>query len=56
MRYRRPQFVNSVNDQLPWTNDFSNILAQLTIIFAMSNHEFDMTVEQDFVEAILNYL
>lgn len=55
--YRRPQFVSTVNDELPWTNEaFSNILAQLTIVFAMSNHEFDMTVEQDFVEAIINYL
>lgn len=55
--YRRPQFVSTVDDELPWTNEaFPNILAQLTIVFAMSNHEFDMTVEQDFVEAIINYL
>lgn len=55
--YRKPQFVSKTTDELPFKNEaFSNILAQLTVISAMSNHEFNMDVEQDLVEAIVGLL
>lgn len=55
--YRKPQFVSAVTDELPIKNEaFNNILTQLTVIAAMSNHEFNMDVEQDFVEAIIGLL
>lgn len=55
--FRKPQFVTSLNDELPIKNEvFNNIIAQLIIIFAMSNHGFNMDVEQDFVGAIIKLL
>lgn len=54
--YKKPKFVMQIQ-----TNSFSNeafgdIIAQLVIILAMSNHGFNMDVEQDMVEAIVGLL
>lgn len=55
--YKKPQMVSSTSDQMPFKNEaFSNIAAQLVVILAMSNHGFNMDVEQDMVEAIVGLL
>ena len=55
--YKRPKFVSAVTDQVPFDNEaFGNIIAQLVIVLAMSNHGFNMDVEQDMVEAIVGLL
>ena len=55
--YKKPKFVTSDQDQIPFSNDaFGNIIAQFVIILAMSNHGFNMDVEQDMVEAIVGLI
>lgn len=55
--YKKPKFVYTDADQLPFKNDaFNNIISQLVIVLAMSNHGFNMDVEQDMVEAIVGLL
>lgn len=55
--YTKPKFVSKTTDTMPFKNEgFSNIAAQLVIILAMSNHGFNMDVEQDMVEAIVGLL
>lgn len=55
--YKKPKFVNADTDQIPFSNEaFGDIIAQLVIILAMSNHGFNMDVEQDMVEAIVGLL
>ena len=55
--YKKPKFVNVDTDQIPFSNEaFGDIIAQLVIILAMSNHGFNMDVEQDMVEAIVGLL
>ena len=55
--YKRPPQLNAVTDSLPFTNNaFNNLIGQLVIILAMSNHGFNMDVEQDMVEAIVGLL
>lgn len=52
--YRTPQLIRTLDDELPFKNDgLNNIISQMVIILAMSNHEFNMDVEQDTVEAIV---
>lgn len=55
--YKRPPQLAAVTDSLPFTNNaFNNLIGQLVIILAMSNHGFNMDVEQDMVEAIVGLL
>lgn len=55
--YKRPPQLTAVTDSLPFTNNaFNNLIGQLVIILAMSNHGFNMDVEQDMVEAIVGLL
>ena len=55
--YKRPQYVSSVDDQIPFKNEqFANIINQFVVVLAMSNHGFDMQTEEDFVEAIVKIL
>lgn len=55
--YKRPPQLTDVTDSLPFTNNaFNNLIGQLVIILAMSNHGFNMDVEQDMVEAIVGLL
>lgn len=55
--YKRPKFVSSVSDQMPFDNEaFCDIVIQMVVILAMANHGFNMDVEQDVVEAIVGLL
>jgi hypothetical protein len=55
--YKRPPQMREVTDTLPFTNNaFNNLIGQLVIILAMSNHGFNMDVEQDMLEAIVGLL
>lgn len=55
--YKRPKFVSSVSDQMPFDNEaFCDIVIQMVVILAMANHGFNMDVEQDVVEAIVALL
>ena len=55
--YKEIQFMKTENDILPLNNDgLLNIVTQILIILAMSNHGFDMQMESDFVQAITNLL
>lgn len=55
--YKRPPQLTAATDSLPFTNNaFNNLIGQLVIILAMSNHGFNMDVEQDMVEAIVGLL
>lgn len=55
--YKEMRFVKTENDELPLTNDgLLDIVTQILIIMAMSNHGFDMQMESDFVQAITNLL
>ena len=52
--YRTPQLIHSLDEEMPFKNNgLNNIISQMVIILAMSNHEFNMDVEQDTVEAIV---
>lgn len=49
--------MREVTDTLPFTNNaFNNLIGQLVIILAMSNHGFNMDVEQDMLEAVVGLL
>lgn len=55
--YKRPPQMREVTDTLPFTNNaFNNLIGQLVIILAMSNHGFNMDVEQDMLEAVVGLL
>lgn len=55
--YKRPPQMRDVTDTLPFTNNaFNNLIGQLVIILAMSNHGFNMDVEQDMLEAVVGLL
>lgn len=55
--YKRPPQLSQKTDSLPFTNNaFNNLIGQLVIILAMSNHGFNMDVEQDMLEAIVGLL
>jgi hypothetical protein len=55
--YKKPPILTKDTDELPLKNEaFNNIIAQLVIILAMSNHGFNMDVEQDMVEAIVGLI
>lgn len=55
--YKRPPQMREITDTLPFTNNaFNNLIGQLVIILAMSNHGFNMDVEQDMLEAVVGLL
>jgi hypothetical protein len=55
--YKLPTFPSATTDSCPFANEaLNNIVAQLAIVLAMSNHGFDMQTETDFAQAICSLL
>jgi len=55
--YKKPPMMVSETDTLPLTNEgLLDLVTQIMIVLAMSNHGFDMQTESDFAQAITNLL
>lgn len=55
--YKKPPMMVSETDTLPLTNEgLLDLVTQIMIVLAMSNHGFDMQTESDFAQAIANLL
>lgn len=55
--FKMPKLIKTLDDEMPFKNTgLNNIVSQMVIILAMSNHEFNMDVEQDTVEAIISLM
>lgn len=55
--YKKPPTIDTEDDEVPLTNwGLLDLIVQITIVLAMSNHGFDMQTESDFAQAIANLL
>lgn len=55
--YKMAPILNSENDEMPLKNEgLLDLIVQILIVLAMSNHGFDMQMESDFAQAIANLI
>lgn len=55
--YKKQKQMTVETDTLPLTNEaLLDLVTQIMIVLAMSNHGFDMQTESDFAQAIANLL
>lgn len=53
--YKSPPMLETEDDEIPLQNEgLLDLITQILIVLAMSNHGFDMQMESDFAQAIAN--